>query len=243
MQGLGATGPTGAIGPQGVTGATGPTGPAGTTGVTGATGPAGPASLNVAYHSGGSGFAHGITLGPTGFFGFQILNQSGGVATGPIFQVADSLGQTNYFRVQPTGVDTLGYLAGKRLDLAKGAAGIGTGSFQATNMGTTMGAPTYWCLTGYTGNDSYGQFTVRYGTTGYTHLPRITLFFNDGPRQNPFFMSKLIPPVNPPELLYCRLSETGTASSISWELGAAPLQAASGPSGLNFFTIKYFALG
>lgn len=212
-------------------------------GVTGATGPAGPGNLNAAYHSGLSGFAHGITLGPTGYFGLLILNQSGGVATGPLFGVMDPLGQTAYLRVQPTGIDTLGYLAGKRLDLAKGAAGIGTGSFQATNMGTTMGAPTYWCLTGYTGNDSWGQFTVRYGTTGYTHLPRITLFFNDGPRQNTFNVSKITYPVSPDVLQYARLRETCTASSITWELGAAPLQGASGPSGLNYFTIKYLNIG
>lgn len=218
----------------------------GPTGAQGATGPAGMTSLQNDYNNGASGFAGNILLGPSGKYGLNVFSQSGGIATaaGPLIAAWDVNGQTAYFRASTTGIDTMGYLSGRRLDVSGGGArGIGTGSFQATNLGTTLGAPTYWNLTGMTGNDSWGRFTVRVGTTGYTHLPRITLFFNDGPRQNTIYTSKLTYPVNPQSLVYCNLSETGTATSITWELAGAPFGGVSGPTGMCFYTIQYVGIG
>lgn len=114
----GATGPTGPIGAAGVTGSTGPTGPQGAQGVTGATGPTGPAgvtgatgpqgaagggsasmTLQLAYNSGTSGSAGNILLGPSGLYGINIFNQSGGIATGYLFGVWGVAGATRYFLV------------------------------------------------------------------------------------------------------------------------------------------------
>ncbi len=115
----GFTGATGPTGPQGVTGATGPTGPQGATGptgaagVTGATGPTGPAgaaggggvsSLQLVYSSGPSGSAGKVALGPSGWYGLHVYNQSGGVATGPAFGVWDVGGNTGYLTVSPSRV-------------------------------------------------------------------------------------------------------------------------------------------
>lgn len=239
---LGPTGPTGA---QGVTGATGPTGPAGTTGVTGATGPTGPAgpgNLNAAYHSGLSGYAHAITIGPTGYFGFQILNQSGGVATGPVFAVQDVLGNTNYLRVNPTGVDFNGVLGARRLNPSwNPGVGIGTGSFQPTRLGATNISPTGWNITGFTGTDTAGRFTIIFGTTGYTHLPQLKFLFNDGPRTNPISISKLGPPAFPLSMASMILGETCTASSLTWELSG--IAGWSGPTGSAYVSVQYMILG
>lgn len=112
----GATGVQGIQGVTGVTGATGPAGPQGVTGVTGATGPqgaTGPAgggagggatSLQLDYSSGPSGSAGNIKLGTSGWYGLNIFNQSGGIATGPVFGVWDVNGNTGYFQVSPTQV-------------------------------------------------------------------------------------------------------------------------------------------
>ena len=205
--------------------------------------PTGPMTLQGAYSASPTGGkAAIIALGPTGWHGVIIQNQSGGVATGPIFAAQDTLGATNYLRVEPTGIFSVGNVSARRFNHSfDPGKGIGTGSFQSTNLGTTLGAPTYWNLTGYTGNDTAGMFTIRFGSTGYTYRPRLTFFYNDGPRTNPISVSKLCYPVRPESLIQMGLGETCTATSITWEL--LPVAGVTGGTGMAFVSIRYMIFG
>lgn len=112
---VGAIGPQGQAGQQGITGATGPTGVAGANGITGATGPTGINGING---------ATGAT-GPTGAAGSNGITGATG-ATGPI-GAAGANGATG-----ATGIQGLQGVTG-----ATGA----TGTFQA---GTILGQTLYW---------------------------------------------------------------------------------------------------
>jgi hypothetical protein len=148
-------------------------------------GTVGSVTLQGAYNNGVSGGTGGnIILGPTGFYGVRVLNQSGGVGTGAIFAVQDAAGATNYLAVNPTGIASAGYAQVRRLGFS--GASIGTNSFTGARLGNSAGS-----VTGYTGTDSAGQFTVVVGVTGYTINPQITMFFADGPRAVPRYISKL----------------------------------------------------
>jgi len=190
--------------------------------------------LQQAYNGGASGAAGIIALGPTGLYGHIIKNQSGGVATGPIFAVQDAGGATNYLRVQPTGVDTVGYFKGKRLDVSVGAP-IGTNSFTGARFGNSAGS-----ITGYTGTDSAGQFTIVVGVTGYTVNPQVTMFYADGPRAVPRYISKLR--AFSPTTLAPYLVDNETPTSVTWTLVGNGVQMGA-PTGLGFYTIEYIGLG
>lgn len=236
----GATGPTGSIGSQGATGPTGPqgatgaTGPQGSQGVTGATGPGN--TLQGGYLAGASGFAGRIALGPTGWLGIQILSQSGGMPTGPIFAVQDVNGQTNYLRVQPTGIDVQGYFKGARIDLSLDSP-IGTGSFTGPMTGG-YGTATGWAMTQMTGTDSAGEFTIRFGTTGYSNTPNWFMAWNK-PRLSPWSISKIS--TGSARMDQMIIQEQPNASGLMFQLmGVAGI---SGPTGLGWVHVKYLTLG
>ena len=242
IQGVtGTTGPTGPQGTAGAAGATGATGPTGPAGAQGATGPTGPGSLQQAYNGGASGAAGVIALGPTGLYGHIVKDQSGGVATGPIFAVQDAGGATNYLRVQPTGIDTVGYFKGKRLDLSVGPA-IGTGNFTGINLGAAYGTATGWALTGITGTDSYGQFTVRFGTTGYTMNPQIRFDWPGGPRTFAQVDAAIIAPCSPTSLIPTVFQTVCNRTSVTWVLLTGVGNTAL-PTGLGYCTISYHING
>jgi len=190
-------------------------------------------SLQDAYANGASGPAV-IAIGPTGWYGVLIQDMGSGVATGPIFAVQNALGTTNYLRVQATGVDTVGYFKGKRLDLSVGKA-IGTNSFTGARFGNSAGS-----ITGYTGTDSAGQFTIVVGVTGYTINPQITMFYADGPRATPRYISKLR--AFSPTTLAPYLVDNETPTSVTWTLIGNGAQMGA-PTGLGFYTIEYMGLG
>jgi hypothetical protein len=193
-------------------------------------------SLQGGYSIGSSGAAGNIALGPSGWYGIIVKDQSGGIATGPVFAVQDVLGSTNYLRVRPTGVDTVGYLSAKRLDLSIGA-GLATNSFTGSRMGNSAGS-----YTGYTGTDAYGRFTVVVGVTGYTYNPQITMFYKDGPKVMPHVISKLRMPISPTFVLPW-LVDSETATSVTFTLMSGNPTGGGCPTGLGFYTIEYMSLG
>jgi hypothetical protein len=193
-----------------------------------------PNTLQSAYGNGVSGGTGGdIRLGPTGFYGVRVLNQSGGIATGPIFAVQDISGVTNYFRATPTGIDTFGYAQMRRLGFS--GAAIGTNSFTGSRFGNSAGS-----ITGYTGTDSQGQFTIVVGVTGYTLNPVVTMFFADGPRAAPRYISKLRN--FSPTFLAPYLVDNETATSVSWTLVGNGVDMGA-PTALGFYTIEYIGVG
>lgn len=251
----GATGPTGPAGPQGVTGATGPTGPQGVQGVTGATGPAGPQgvtgatgpagaggatyTLQLAYNASSSGVA-GLTLGPSGWYGLIIRNQSGGIATGPLLAVTNTAGSTAYFDVDATGIDVYSMVRAARIDLSLDAP-IGTGNFTGHSFGahSVYGTATGWAMTGWTGNDSRGEFTWRFGTTGYTYRPQLFLAWNRPRGDGRWVMSKIATGSNRLEQLL--VQEQPNASGVMFMLQS--VAGITGVTGLGWVRIKYLALG
>lgn len=197
-------------------------------------GSVGSVTLQSAYGNGISGGTGGdIRLGPTGFYGVRVLNQSGGIGTGAIFAVQDAGGVTGYLTVNPTGIASAGVAQVRRLGFS--GAGIGTNSFTGARLGNSAGS-----FTGYTGTDSSGQFTVVVGVTGYTQNPTVTMFFGDGPRAAPRYISKLrnfSPTTLSPDLV-----DNETATSVTWILIGNGVQAGS-PTGLGYYTIEYIGVG
>jgi hypothetical protein len=244
----GVTGATGPTGPQGETGAaiTGATGPAGPQGVTGATGPAGaagggPKTLDQAYWDGGTA-ANAVggnismdpTIGPLRLIGsgssggvmFQINRQDGV----PVFEV----------RQNAAGVGAVGLA---RLNL--GGTPLTPAAFSLSRWGSGVSAPANYGVTGVSGTDSGGVFTVVCGATGYTVNPIITLNFVDGARSDlPFVLARLKWPCYPTVMI----GNTGmglgrsephiislSPSSISWIIPGVP----TGPTPRTQFTIQY----
>jgi hypothetical protein len=91
-------------------------------------------------------------------------------------------------------------------------------------------------MTGISGNDNYGQFTVRCAFTGFTRLPQITMFF-DTPRPLEGFAISKLGATCSPGIESMSLDEQVTATSCTWTLNG--VRGVSGPTALAFFTIKY----
>jgi hypothetical protein len=205
-----------------------------------ALGPTGPGSLQSAYNLGVSGFAGNIKLGPTGFNGLILFSQSGGTPTGPILAALDVNGNTGYFRVQPTGVDTVGYLTAKRVDIggASLGAGLNTGSFSGSAAwGHSVGS-----ITGFTGNDTWGYFTVLIGVTGYTINPEIAVKYSDGNKSRPHVVAQLVEPMSPTNM-WPMLSATAGPTAMLFRFLSGAGTPTAVPTGLGYYTVRYWAPG
>jgi hypothetical protein len=197
-------------------------------------------SLQDAYANGASG-PQVIGVGPTGWYGLLVRDMGGGVATGPIFAVQDVNGNTNYLAVTSTGIQANPYLKAQRLDLSAGAA-IGTGNFTGVALGAAYGTATGWGLTAFTGTDSYGQFTVRLGTTGYTNNPTIRFDWPGGPRTFAQVDANLVSPCSATAALPTIFQSVCNRTSVTWTLlaGAGNVNT---PSGLGYYTVSYHING
>jgi hypothetical protein len=178
---------------------TGSTGPAG---APGATGPGG-SSLNLeqAYDNTGTGAGLALiqidtTVGPivirsptanaTGGSVFRIENASGGGVNPVLFEV----------RNPTAGALGVGVVRAPRLDL--GGTPLTPGAFSLSRWGSGVSAANSYGITGVSGDDSHGKFTVVAGQTGYTINPWITLNFVDGPRgQIPMVLARVVAPCVP----------------------------------------------
>jgi len=197
-------------------------------------------SLQDAYANGASGPAV-IAIGPTGWYGVLVRDQGNGVATGPIFAAQNAAGTTNYLQVTATGIQANPYLKAQRLDLSAGAA-IGTGNFTGVALGAAYGTATGWALTGITGTDSYGQFTVRFGTTGYTMNPSIRFDWPGGPRTFAQVDAGIIAPCSPTTALPSLFQTVCNRTSVTWVL-LTGVGNTSLPTGLGYCTISYHING
>jgi hypothetical protein len=153
--------------------------------------------------------------------------------------VWDVGGNTPYLTVEPTGIRGVNYIGGARIDLGgfSGVRGLNTGSFSGFRLGHSIGS-----ITGFTGNDSWGWFTVVIGVTGYTVNPEVHVKYSDGNKARPHVIAQLSEPMSPTRM-WPRLSATAGPTAMMFRFVSAAAGFTANPTGLGFYTVRYWAPG